>query len=141
VIFDPSSSNSSVGPSFRDVTFSDVRRIVFGVLAFPSQKVIEPFAGGGFALQQILNPSVDCSTCNLGEATEAADRVAAASSKAFVWVSAGLQMNYSSKFNIFAQYMLTSASQEFLLDGNTHTLQAGVRYSLGTAKEGITDRR
>jgi hypothetical protein len=52
----------------------------------------------------------------------------------------GLQMNYSSKFNIFAQYMLMSSSQDFLLDGNTHTLQAGVRYSLGTSKEGITER-
>ncbi len=141
VIFDPNSSNSSIGPAFRDVTFSDVRRILFGVLAYPSQKVIEPFAGGGFALQQVLNPSVDCSTCNLGEATEAADRVAAASSKAFFWVLGGLQMNYSTKFNVFAQYMLTSASQNFLLDGNTHTVQAGIRYSLGTSKEGVTDRR
>ena len=140
VIFDPNSATSSVGPAFRDVTFSDVRRILFGVIAYPSQKVIEPLAGGGFALQQILNPSVDCPGCTLGEATEAADRVAAASSKAFFWVLGGLQMNYSSRFNIFAQYMLTSSSAEFLLDGNTHSLQAGLRYSLGTSKEGITDR-
>ncbi len=141
VIFDPNSSTSSVGPAFRDVTFSDVRRIIFGVIAYPSQKVIEPMAGGGFSLQQILNPQVDCPGCTLGEATEAANRVAAASSKAFFWVLGGLQMNYSSRFNIFAQYMLTSSSAEFLLDGNTHSLQAGVRYSLGTSKEGITDRR
>jgi hypothetical protein len=140
VIFDPNSANSSVGPAFRDVTFSDVRRILFGVIAYPSQKVIEPMAGGGFAIQQILNPQVDCPGCTLGEATEAADRVADASSKAFFWVLGGLQMNYSSRFNIFAQYMLTSSSAEFLLDGNTHSLQAGVRYSLGTSKEGITDR-
>lgn len=140
VIFDPNSPNSSVGPAFRDVTFSDVRRILFGIIAYPSQKVIEPMAGGGFALQQILNPSVDCPNCTLGEATEAADRVAAASSKAFFWVLGGLQMNYSSRFNIFAQYMLTSSSAEFLLDGNSHSLQAGLRYSLGTSKEGITDR-
>ena len=140
VIFDPNSANSSVGPAFRDVTFSDVRRILFGVIAYPSQKVIEPMAGGGFALQQILNPQVDCTGCTLGEATEAANRVAAASSKAFFWVLGGLQMNYSARFNIFAQYMLTSSSAEFLLDGNTHSLQAGVRYSLGTSKEGITDR-
>ena len=140
VIFDPNSDNSSVGPAFRDVTFSDVRRILFGVIAYPSQKVIEPMAGGGFALQQILNPQVDCTGCTLGEATEAANRVAAASSKAFFWVLGGLQMNYSARFNIFAQYMLTSSSAEFLLDGNTHSLQAGVRYSLGTSKEGITDR-
>jgi hypothetical protein len=63
VIFDPNSANSSVGPAFRDVTFSDVRRILFGVIAYPSQKVIEPMAGGGFAIQQILNPQVDCPGC------------------------------------------------------------------------------
>jgi hypothetical protein len=141
VIVDPNSSTSSVGPGFRDVTFSDVRRFMFGVLAYPSQKVIEPFAGGGFALMQVLNPSVDCSSCTtLGEAEEAASRVHDASSKAFFWVMGGLQMNYSSRFNVFAHYMLTSSAQEFLLDGNTHTVQAGLRYSLGTAKEGITER-
>jgi len=59
VIFDPNSTNSSVGPDFRDVTFHDMRRLMFGVLAFPAQKVIEPFAGGGFALMQVLNPAVD----------------------------------------------------------------------------------
>ena len=141
VIFDPNASTSSVGPGFRDVTFSDVRRFMFGVLAYPSQKVIEPFAGGGFALMQVLNPSVDCSSCTtLGEAEEAATRVHDASSKAFVWVMGGLQMNYSSRFNVFAHYLLTSSAQGFLLDGNTHTLQAGLRYSLGTSKEGITER-
>ncbi|HWC72844.1 MAG TPA: outer membrane beta-barrel protein [Gemmatimonadales bacterium] len=141
VIFDPNSSTSSVGPGFRDVTFSDVRRFMFGVLAFPSQKVIEPFGGGGFALMQVLNPSVDCSSCaTLGEAEEAANRVHDASSKAFFWLMGGLQINYSSRFNVFAHYLLTSSAQEFLLDGNTHSLQAGLRYSLGTAKEGITSQ-
>ena len=90
---------------------------------------------------QVLNPSVDCSSCTtLGEAEEAASRVHDASSKAFVWVMGGLQMNYSSRFNVFAHYLLTSSAQGFLLDGNTHTLQAGLRYSLGTSKEGITER-
>src|SRR5256885_6800007 len=47
VIFDPSSSSSSVGSGFRDIQFKDMRRIAFGVLAFPAPKVIEPFGGGG----------------------------------------------------------------------------------------------
>jgi hypothetical protein len=141
VIFDPNSSGSSAGPNFRDVSFHDMRRIMFGVLAFPSQKVIEPFAGGGFALMQVLNPVVDCSGCTtLGEAVEAADRVHDASSKAFFWLMGGLQINYSSKLNVFAHYMLTSSAPGFLIDGNTHSLQGGIRYSLGTSKEGITER-
>ncbi|MFN2570413.1 MAG: outer membrane beta-barrel protein [Gemmatimonadales bacterium] len=140
VIFDPNSSTSSVGASFRDVTFHDMRRVMFGVLAFPSQKVIEPFAGGGFALMQVLNPTVDCTGCNLSEAVEASDRVHDASSRAFFWLMGGLQINYSSKLNVFAHYLLTSSAPNFLIDGNTHTLQGGIRYSLGTSKEGITER-
>jgi hypothetical protein len=129
-----------VGPAFRDVSFHDVRRIMFGVLAFPAQKVIEPFAGGGFALMQVLNPQVDCSGCTLSEAVEASDRVADQSSRAFFWLMGGLQINYSSKLNVFAHYLLTSSAPNFLIDGNTHTLQGGVRVSLGTSKEGITER-
>ena len=141
VIADPNSSNSSVGPSFRDVSFNDMRRLMFGVLAFPAQKVIEPFGGGGFALMQVLNPVADCSSgCTLSEATEAADRVHEASSRAFFWLMGGLQINYSSKLNVFAQYVLTSSAANFLIDSNTHTLQGGVRVAMGTSKEGITDR-
>jgi len=142
VIQDPNSTNSAVGPGFRDVNFSDVRRFMFGVVAFPAQKVIEPFAGAGFALQQVLNPIPDCSTqtCNLSEATEAQDRAEEAASKAFFWLMGGLQINYSSKLNVFAHYILTSGAANFLLESNTHTLQGGIRYSLGSSKEGITER-
>ena len=142
VIQDPNSIQSAAGPGFRDVTFSDMRRFMFGVVAFPAQKVIEPFAGTGFALQQILDPIPDCTTqpCNLSEATEASDRAHEAASKAFFWIMGGLQINYSSKLNVFAHYILTSGAANFLLQSNTHTLQGGVRYSLGTSKEGITER-
>jgi hypothetical protein len=141
VIFDPGSGNSSVGAGFRDVTFHDMRRLMFGVLAFPVQKVIEPFAGGGFALMQVLNVVPDCSSgCTLSEFTEADDRAHEAASKAFFWLMGGVQINYSTKFNVFAHYLLTSGASGFLIESNTHTLQGGVRYSLGTSKEGISER-
>jgi hypothetical protein len=141
VIFDPNSSSSSAGPGFRDVTFSKVRRVMFGLVTHPAQRRMEPFVGGGFAMVQILSPAVDCSSCtNLSELAEAQDRAAEAASKAFFWLKGGLQINYSSKLNVFANYLITSSSQGFLLDGNTHTLQGGIRYSLGTSKEGITER-
>jgi outer membrane protein with beta-barrel domain len=141
LIFDPNSSGCSIGSApCRDVTFHDMRRIMFGVLAFPAQKVIEPFAGGGFALMQVLNPIVDCPSCTLGQFNEAQDRGADAASKAFFWLMGGLQINYSTKFNVFAHYLITSAASGFLIEGNTHTLQGGIRYSLGTSKEGITER-
>lgn len=140
VMFDPNSSTSSVGPGFRDVSFNDMRRLMFGVLAFPAQKVIEPFVGGGFALMQVLNPVVDCPSCTFAEFVEADDRAHDAASRAFFWVMGGLQINYSTKLNVFAHYLLTSSAAGFLIESNTHTLQGGIRYSLGTSKEGVTDR-
>ena len=141
IIADP---NSSTG--LRDVTFHDMRRLMFGVLAFPTQKVIEPFAGGGFALMQVLNPVVDCSggspnaDCpTLSDVITAQDRADEASSKAFFWLSGGVQISYG-KLSVFGQYILTSSARGFLLDGTTHSLQGGVRYTLGTSKEGITER-
>ncbi len=141
VIFDPNSSGCSVGAApCRDVSFNGVRRLMFGVLAYPTQKVIEPFGGGGFALMQILNPVVDCPGCDLSQFAQADDRANEASSKAFFWLAGGLQINYSSKLNVFAQYLMTSSASNFLLLSNTHSLQGGVRVSLGTSKEGITER-
>jgi opacity protein-like surface antigen len=142
VIFDNASSGCSVGAGVpcRDVAFHDMRRLMFGVLAFPAQKVIEPFAGGGFALMQVLNPVVDCPSCTNSEINAADDLVHDAASKAFFWVMGGLQINYSTKLNVFAHYLITSSAQGFLIEGNTHTIQGGIRYSLGSSKEGITSR-
>ena len=141
VIFDPGSSGCSIGNGpCRDVSFHDVRRLMFGVLAFPTQKIIEPFAGGGFAIMQVLNPVVDCSGCTTSEFQQADDRVNDQASKAFFWLMGGLQINYSSKLNVFAHYLLTSSASNFLLESNTHSLQGGVRISFGTSKEGITER-
>jgi len=141
VIFDPNSSGCSIGAApCRDVSFNGVRRLMFGVLAYPTQKVIEPFGGGGFAIMQVLNPVVDCPGCDLSQFAQADDRVNDASSKAFFWIMGGLQINYSSKLNVFAHYLLTSSASNYLLLSNTHSLQGGVRVSLGTSKEGITER-
>jgi hypothetical protein len=139
-IFDPNSAGCSVGPSCRDVTFSDMRRIMFGVLAFPTGKRIEPFFGGGFAMMQVLNPVVDCTGCTPQEGFQAQDAAEDASSKAFFWLMAGGQLSQGS-LTLFGHYILTSAASSFLIQGTTHSFQAGLRYSFGTAKEGIGGNR
>lgn len=140
VVADPASSGSSVGAGFRDVSFSDMRRLMFGLLAFPTNKAIEPFVGGGFALMQVLNPIVDCSSCvTQAEAFEAQSRAEDAASKAFFWFMGGVQIN-KGKMALFGHYLVTSSAQGFLINGTTHSIQGGIRYSLGTAKEGIAER-
>jgi hypothetical protein len=88
----------------------------------------------------VLNPIVACPRCTNAEVASAQDLTATAASKAFFWVMGGLQINYSTKLNVFAHYLITSSASGFLIEGNTHTIQGGIRYSLGTSKEGITER-
>lgn len=133
--------NSATG--VRDATFSQVRRLFVGVLAFPLQKRIEPYAGGGFAILTVQNAVVDCSnTTPNSQCATANDQFAAqsavddASSTAAAWVMGGVQINVG-KLAVFGQYMLTSASRTFLLSGTTHTIQGGVRYSFGGSKEDV----
>ncbi|MGH7537702.1 MAG: hypothetical protein ACREMF_03635 [Gemmatimonadales bacterium] len=131
------------GSGLRDVTFSQVRRLFVGVLAFPLQKRIEPFVGGGFAIMTVQDPTVDCSgTTPNSQCPTLNDQVAAqsladdAASKANAWILGGIQINVG-KLAVYGQYMLTSAAQGFLIDGSTHSIQGGIRYSLGSSKEDV----
>lgn len=137
-VFDP---NSATG--LRDATFNQVRRLFFGVLAFPLQKRIEPYAGGGFAVVTIQNPIVDCSnTSPNSQCATANDQAAAqsfvddAASTATVWFMGGVQINIG-KLAVYGQYQLNSASSNFLISGATHAIQGGIRYSIGSAKEDV----
>jgi hypothetical protein len=133
--------NSATG--LRDATFSRVRRLFMGVVAFPLQRRIEPFAGGGFAVMTISDATADCSgtTANsqcatINEQFAAQSLVDDAGSKAAAWVLGGVQINMG-KLAVFGQYMLTSAASGFLISGTTHTFQGGIRYSLGSSKEDV----
>ena len=123
-----------------NVQFDNLRRIMVGVLAFPAQLRVEPFAGGGFAIMEALNVQVSCASCtgsDLGQLQDEADRAA---TKAFFWWMGGIDIKQG-RLALYGQYILTSAAANFLIQGTTHTFQGGVRYSFGTSKEGVTDRQ
>jgi len=116
-----------------------MRRIMVGVLAFPAQKRVEPFGGGGFALMQLLNPQVTCSSCTtLSQFSQMQDEADAAASKAFFWWMGGIDIKQG-RLALYGHYILTSSARGFLLQGTTHTFQGGIRYSMGTAKEGVSE--
>ena len=123
-----------------NVQFDNLRRIMVGVLAFPAQLRVEPFAGGGFAIMEALNVEVSCATCSgsdLGQLQDEADRAA---TKAFFWWMGGVDIKQG-RLALYGHYILTSAAANFLIQGTTHTFQGGVRYSFGSSKEGVTDRQ
>src|SRR2546425_1174348 len=134
----PSRSPVSRGPQGK--TRLDPRRGRQGPPSAAAGRAPGRFAGGGFAIMEALNVQVSCATCtgsDLGQLQDEADRAA---TKAFFWWMGGVDIKQG-RLALYGQYILTSAAANFLIQGTTHTFQGGVRYSLGSSKEGITDRQ
>src|SRR6266496_6820488 len=123
-----------------NVQFNNLRRIMVGVLAFPAQLRVEPFAGGGFAIMEALNVEVSCATCTGSDFAQMQDAADRAATRAFFWWMGGIDIKQG-RLALFGHYILRSAAANFLIQGTTHTFQGGVRYSLGSSKEGVTDRQ
>src|SRR5881296_460212 len=122
-----------------NVSFHDLRRIMVGVLAFPAQKRVEPFGGVGFAIMEALSVQANCGSCTTAsqfqELQDAADE---AGSKAFFFWMGGIDVKQG-RLALYGHYVLTSAARGFIIQGTTHSFQGGIRYSLGTSKEGISE--
>jgi opacity protein-like surface antigen len=114
-----------------DVTFSKVRRLFAGLVAYPVPGHIEPFIGAGVAIITV----VDAVPSSAGGQT-ATD---AAANKAAGWLMGGIQINVS-RLSVFGQYMIQTAANNFLLSEEAHSVQGGIRYSLGSAKEDVQTR-
>jgi len=130
--------------SAHDVTFDQVRRLFIGLMAFPLQQHVEPFAGIGVGLMTVQNPTADCSgatatsVCSTpADAANAEALAQSAGSKAIGWAILGAQIRVG-KLDVFGQYMVNSAANNFLLSGATHTFSGGIRYSFGSSKEDVT---
>jgi hypothetical protein len=127
--------SGAVEPS--NIAFGGLRRIMMGMLAFPVQKAVQPFAGVGFAIMEIRNPTATCTNCTVSDAQATEDAALRAGSTAFFWFMGGIDARQG-RLALFGHYIFTSAASNFLIRGNTHTFQGGLRYSLGTSREGIT---
>jgi hypothetical protein len=123
-----------------NVQFNNLRRLMVGVLAFPAQLRVEPFAGGGFAIMEALNVQVSCQSCQGPDLAQLQDEADNAATKAFFWWMGGVDIKQG-RLALYGHYILTSAAATFLIQGTTHTFQGGVRYSFGSAKEGVTERQ
>jgi hypothetical protein len=122
-----------------NVAFQGLRRIMIGVLAFPIQKAMQPFGGAGFAVTEILNPTATCTGCTLSETAVTQNAADNAGTKAFFWWMGGLDIRQG-RLALYGHYILTSSARGFLIQGVTHTVQGGIRYSLGSAREDISDK-
>ena len=142
--FDPTAANST-----RNVIFNDIRMYNGMVLVLPWKSAIQPYFGGGFALIHVVHPrpqAVVGTPAAQQFTQEVTNRIGSYGAGSFVL---GLQLRVS-RVAAFAQAQIwTSQSVEVvkddqnlvagqgrLLQGPIHTLTAGLRIGLGSAREG-----
>lgn len=122
-----------------NVAFNNVRRYMIGILGFPVQKAVQPFAGGGFAIMEVQNPTTTCTNCSITDGQVVQNAAFDAATKAFFWWMAGIDIRQG-RLSLFGHYMLTTSASNFLISSVTHTFQGGLRYSFGTAREDVTEQ-
>jgi hypothetical protein len=121
----------------RNVTFNDIRKYSMALLAFPLRGHAQPFIGLGVGLMHLHNPQ-PLNTLTPAERSRADSIVTALGSGGYGTFIAGLQLQVSG-VAVYGMYQFTTGPDKGkLLIGPTHTLTAGLRFSIGGAKEGIT---
>ncbi len=127
------SSYTTAGGSTQNVTFSDVRRYTFALMAFPVHGAATPYFGVGGGIMNVQSPKSggfdDPVASDLG-------------STGFGTLLAGLQFRVSG-VSAFGQYQIQTipafkgneGGSGRLINGTVHSIVGGVRFSLGASRE------
>jgi hypothetical protein len=120
----------------RRTTFNNLRRYSASILVFPFKTIAQPYVGVGFGLMQTVAEYPDGPFGTALEEATVKEEANRAGSYTFAMFTGGVQVRVAN-FAVFGQYQITT-SPEFgsLLIGPTHTFTAGLRVSLGSAREG-----
>lgn len=123
----------------RPVTFGRMRKYSATLMAFPLRRAgVEPFLGIGFGVLHTVNTQVQGVFTSPGEAAISQAAAKDLGSTGFGSLVLGVQGRLSPSMVLYGQYMITtSPAAGNLIVGPSHGLTAGLRFSLGGAKEGI----
>lgn len=121
----------------RNVSFNDIRKYSAVLMVYPLRSAAQPFIGVGYGLLHLHNPQ-PLNTVTPAERASADSIVADLGSTGYGTAVAGLQLQVRG-LALYGMYQITtSPARGNLLSGPTHSVSAGLRFSLGGAKEGIT---
>lgn len=121
----------------RGVTFDRIRRYGFTLTGYPVRGALEPYIGLGFGLTQVVNPEVQGVFASQDAASTSESFAKDVSADGFASLMAGVQFRVG-RLAAFGQYQInTPPAQEHLLRGPLHMLSAGLRFSLGNAKQDL----
>lgn len=121
----------------RPVTFDRLRRYAFNLTGYPVRGKLEPYLGVGFGLLQVINPQLGGVFTSPAEAASSASEADELSATGFMSFLAGVQFRVG-RMSAFGQYQLSSSpSAGNLLRGPGHSLMGGLRFNLGSSREGV----
>ena len=131
---DPNSGNL-----VREGTFDHLRRYGFNLTGYPVRGTVEPYLGLGFGVLQVVDWKFNDSEvfASGDEAALAAQSAKERSASAFASLLAGFQFRVG-RMAAFGQYQISTGPRAGdLLRGTGHSIMAGLRFSLGSAREDI----
>jgi len=129
------------GSTTRQVTLSGSRIVGGDLVAMPSVGYnLLVLASIGVSIHHLYDAQATGSFASAAEEQRVAQLVQDAASKAFVQFTVGLQYNYQ-RFGIYGMYRLMPQGQDYLITGEQHWFQAGVRYALTRASEDVVAQR
>lgn len=121
--------------------FDAMQRIQIALLVFPWGGPIQPYVGGGFEIESLSNPAVNCTSLAAAQCTTAQNYLKQHTSGGFALVMAGAQIRFG-KVAIYGQVQLSPQGKDFVLPNSSQSLEVGIRYAfLGAREEDVTTRR
>jgi len=121
-------------------SFDAMQRIQIALLVFPWGGNIQPYIGGGFEIETLSNPSVNCTPLSSAQCTTATNYMNQHSSGGFALVMGGVQIRFG-KLAIFGQGQLSPQGKDFVLPNSSQSLEVGIRFAfLGAREEDVTTR-
>ena len=119
----------------RPVTFDRIRRYSATLTAYPVRGSLEPYLGLGFGFTQVVSPQVG-GVFNSQDAAATSEFFAKeVSADGFASLMAGVQFRLGRLAAFGQAQMNTPPAQEHILRGALYMITAGVRFSLGNAKQ------
>lgn len=133
-VLDPSSATGS-----QALGFTRGRRIQAQLYIVPLDGSIQPYLGGGFAINQItnatpLNLTTIATTAQMEALAQTIDKI---STKAFPVFSGGLQLRFGA-LALFGQYQFMPTGRDYLINSAQHVFSAGLRIAVTGSREQVT---
>jgi hypothetical protein len=123
--------------SSRDVTFDNIMRYYFMLMAYPLKSHIQPFIGLGWGIQTLSNLEVQGTFTSDSVEQVNQERAEELGSTGFMQIVGGLEIRVGI-LNVFGSISAaTAANDADLIQGAVYTAQAGARISLGKSRDDI----